>query len=89
MAAGEPWTDGGWTKVVPTTQVTRSNNVAKIERSIRSNGNDDMVDRNGRDVVNAMKTIQCNYGSDGEHGYMCDRECRRNQRLEWRIEHID
>jgi len=78
-----------WTKVSPKIQATRSISVAMLERSIRSNGYDDAVDGNGRGDVNTMKVDCCNCGSDREHGYVCDRECRKNQRLEWKTERID
>jgi hypothetical protein len=89
VADGEPWTDGGWTKVAPKKQVTRPNNVATIKRSDRNNGHDVVVDRKRGGDMYAMKTNLCNCNSEGEHGYMCDRECQKDQQLEWKIEHID
>ena len=97
IAKGEPWTDGGWTKIQPKIQTgsktetteTRCDEVASGERRIQSNGHDETIDGAGVANINVMKTDHCMIHGDNEHGCMCDRQRNGNQRVSWRIEQID
>jgi hypothetical protein len=90
IAEGEPWTDGGWTKVAHKTNETRPCKVASGERFIGNNGYDEIIDEDDIGIINAMNTNHRKRDNDNEHGRVYDREWRKeNQRLDWKIEHID
>ena len=91
VAEGEPWTDGGWTKIGSNkTKEMSDADIASVERSIGNNGHMDNIKGNHDVIMNTMKMEHCECTSDNEHGYVCDREWRKNnQRLSWVIGHID
>jgi hypothetical protein len=90
VAEGEPWTDGGWTKIGSKNKELRHIDVASDERAVGNNGHEEVEDANRTMSVNALKMEHRECNSNGEHGCVCDRDWRRgNQRLNWEIEHID
>ena len=88
VAEGQPWTDGGWTKVGSKMNETRSGKVANNERQVTINGYQTMMAKDAIVTLNDMKINDRGREDDGEHGNMCYRK-EQNQRLSWEIEHID
>ena len=90
VAEGEPWTDGGWTKIGSKTKETRRVDIASNERTVGNNGHEEIEVANGTMNINDVKTEHCKCDSDVEHECVCNRDWRKgNQRLNWEIEHID
>ena len=90
VAEGEPWTDGGWTKVGSKIKETRHVDIASDKRAAGNNVHEEVEDADVTMNINAMKIGDCECSSNGEHGCVCNRkQAKGNQRLSWEIEHID
>ena len=89
VAEGEPWTDGGWTKIGSCgkrLEIQYTNKGATHVRPVSNNGHDETIEGDRIKVINAMKTNHC----VTEHLCVCHRKQQKgNQRLSWEIEHID
>ena len=90
IVEGEPWTDGGWTKIQSKTKEMWHVKVATGDPSIVNNGHEEIVSNDGIVNINAMKIHHCKCDGDSERGNMCDREWRKkNQQLKCEIGYID
>ena len=59
-------------------------------RPVDNNGHDETLETNGTTEVDAMKMNHCTCNGDAENGCVGNHKSEKgNQRLSWKIEHID